>query len=71
MHCLFYNYISNTAPIDVHQGILTPHHLTLPGGGGRSQWCYALTGRSSRHEMSLSGVISGLSALATCDADVW
>ena len=33
--------------------------------------CYALTGRSSRLEVSLSGVGSGLSALATCDADVW
>ena len=33
--------------------------------------CYALTGRSSRREVSLSGVGSGLSALATCDADVW
>ena len=33
--------------------------------------CYALTGRSSRREVSLSGVGSGLSALATCDADMW
>ena len=33
--------------------------------------CYALTGRSSRHEVSLSGVGSGISALATCDADMW
>ena len=33
--------------------------------------CYALTGRSSRLEVSLSGVGSGLSALATCDADMW
>ena len=33
--------------------------------------CYALTGRSSRREVSLSGVLFGLSALATCDADVW
>ena len=33
--------------------------------------CYALTRRSSRREVSLSGVGSGLSALATCDADVW
>ena len=33
--------------------------------------CYALTGRSSRREVSLSGVSAGLSALATCDADMW
>ena len=33
--------------------------------------CYALTGRSSRREVSLSGVGSGLSALATCDAGMW
>ena len=33
--------------------------------------CYALTGHSSRREVSLSGVGSGLSALATCDADMW
>ena len=33
--------------------------------------CYALTGRSSLLETSLSGVGSGLSALATCDADMW
>ena len=33
--------------------------------------CYALTGRSSRREVSWSGVVSGLSALATCDADMW
>ena len=33
--------------------------------------CYALTGRSSRREVSLSGVGSGLSALATCDTDMW
>ena len=33
--------------------------------------CYARTGRSSRQEVSLSGVGSGLSALATCDADMW
>ena len=33
--------------------------------------CYTLTGRSSRLEVFLSGVGSGLSALATCDADVW
>ena len=33
--------------------------------------CYAWTGRSSRQEVSLSGVGSVLSALATCDADVW
>ena len=33
--------------------------------------CYALTRRSSRWEVSLSGIGSGLSALATCDADVW
>ena len=33
--------------------------------------CYAWTGRSSRREVSLSGVGSGLSALVTCDADMW
>ena len=33
--------------------------------------CYALTGRSSQREVSLSGVGAGLSALATCDADMW
>ena len=33
--------------------------------------CYAPTGRSSRREVSWSGVGFGLSALATCDADVW
>ena len=33
--------------------------------------CYAWTGRSSRREVSLSGVGSGLSALATCNADMW
>ena len=33
--------------------------------------CYARTRCSSRHEVSLSGVGSGLSALATCDADMW
>ena len=39
--------------------------------GSRFGGCYALTGRSSRREVSLSGVGSGLSALATCDADMW
>ena len=33
--------------------------------------CYTLTGRSSLHKVSLSGVDSGLSALATCDTDMW
>ena len=33
--------------------------------------CYARTGRSSRREVSLSGVCSGLFALATCDASMW
>ena len=33
--------------------------------------CYTLTGRSSRREVSLSGVGSGLSALATCNAGMW
>ena len=33
--------------------------------------CYARTGRSSRREASWSGVVSGTSALATCDADMW
>ena len=40
---------------------------------GIANWpiCYAPTGRSSRREVSWSGVGFGLSALATCDADVW
>ena len=33
--------------------------------------CYARTGCLSRREVSLSGISSGLSALATCDADMW
>ena len=33
--------------------------------------CYALTGHLSLLGISLSGIGSGLSALATCDADVW
>jgi hypothetical protein len=33
--------------------------------------CYAQTGRLSRLEVSWSGVGSVLSALATCDADMW
>ena len=33
--------------------------------------CYARTGRLSRLEVSWSGVGSVLSALATCDADMW
>ena len=33
--------------------------------------CYAQTGRSSRREVSWSGVGSGFSALATCDANMW
>ena len=33
--------------------------------------CYARTGHSSRREVSWSGVGTGLSALATCDADMW
>ena len=33
--------------------------------------CYTLTGCSSRREVSLSGVGSGLSALATCNAGMW
>ena len=33
--------------------------------------CYARTGRSSRREVSLSGIGSGFSALATCDANMW
>ena len=33
--------------------------------------CYALTGHSPRPEVSWSGIISGSSALATCDADMW
>ena len=33
--------------------------------------CYAQTGHSSRREVSGSGVSSGLSALATCDAGMW
>ena len=37
----------------------------------RGLLCYALTGCSSLQEVSLSGIGSGLSALATCDADVW
>ena len=36
-----------------------------------SHYCYARTGRLSQREVSLSGVGSGLSALATCDADMW
>ena len=35
------------------------------------QCCYALTGHSSQCEVSWSGVSSGLSAPATCDADMW
>ena len=41
---------------------------------GDEHWypvCYARTGRSSRREVSLSGVGSGSSALATYDADMW
>ena len=34
-------------------------------------YCYAQTGHSPQREVSLSGVGSGLSALATCDADMW
>ena len=45
----------------VEVGPLDPDHRT----------CYALTGRSSRWEVSWSGVGSGLVALATCDADAW
>ena len=33
--------------------------------------CYARTGRSSRCEVSWSGVGSETSALATCNADMW
>ena len=33
--------------------------------------CYARTGRSSRREVSLSGVGSDFSALATYDASMW
>ena len=43
----------------------TYHNVTI------SDLCYALTGRSSRREVSESDVDSGLSALATCDADMW
>ena len=38
---------------------------------GTGAFCYARTGRSSRREVSLSGVGSGFSALATCDASMW
>ena len=41
-----------------------PHSLHVIG-------CYARTGRSSQREVSLSGVSVGISALATCDADMW
>ena len=34
-------------------------------------YCYTRTGRSSRHEVSVSGVSFGTSALATCDAGMW
>ena len=47
------------------------HALGLSDWRLVSGFCYALTGRSSRREVSLSGVGSGLSALATCDADTW
>ena len=33
--------------------------------------CYARTGRSSQREISWSGIGSGTSALATCDAGMW
>ena len=41
---------------------------TLPDIDGE---CYTLTGRSPRPEVSWSGIGSLLSALATCDADMW
>ena len=37
----------------------------------RTALCYARTGHSSRREVSLSGVGSGSSARATCDANMW
>ena len=43
------------------------HNPMMTRGGN----CYALTGHSSQREASWSGVGSGLSALATCDADMW
>ena len=44
-------------------------HTAVAGGGGAH--CYTQTGRSSRREVSLSGVGSGSSALATCDTSMW
>ena len=41
------------------------------GTGTLHSCCYALTGHLSRREVSLSGVASGLSALATCNTDMW
>ena len=40
-------------------------------GGGHMGVCYALIRCLSQLEVSLSGVSSGLSALATCNADMW
>ena len=52
------------SPLKRIENIPGTHYLTPSG-------CYARTGHSSRLEVSWSGVDSGLSALATCDADMW
>ena len=54
-----------------HIEVMCNCRIGLEGPCSDGLQCYALTGCSSRREVSLSGVGSGLSALATCDADMW
>ena len=59
-----------------HPGISQTRHLvskilTITDHNCTKMICYARTGRSSQLEVFWSGVGSGTSALATCDADMW
>ena len=48
-----------------------PFNIRLPSGEMKLAKCYAQTRHSSQREVSVSGVSSGLSALATCITGMW